>query len=211
VYGRWISACAIAEAIGIGVAGLVAIVLAAALGAPETAAERGLVLGAMVAAGSIEGLALGALQWSVLRERLPGIRFRAWVGATVAVAALGWLIGMAGPTFAADDAGATADEPTAFVVIVVAALIGAAAGAVFGGAQWLVLRRHAPRAWRWVAINVPAWAVAMAAIFAGATAPAPGWPAWAIAGSAVAGGLGGGAALGAITGVVARTLRPMRV
>jgi hypothetical protein len=85
---------------------------------------------------------------------------------------------------------------------------GAAAGLCFGGAQWLVLRRHAQRAHRWIWIHIPAWGLVMTAIFLAATLPTPEWPAWTIALSGIAGGIGAGVLLGAVTGLVARSLEP---
>ncbi len=196
-----------AELIGIGAAAATAVALGAALGEPSTTAARLVVLVAMALAGAIEGSALGWLQWRVLRRRLPRLRAGEWVGVTVAVAVLGWLAGMSAALFGGGG-GAGGPEPGVASVLLMAAATGGVAGAIFGTAQWLVLRHHAPAAGRWVAIHVPGWAAAMAAIFLGASLPAASWPAWAIGASGAAGGLAGGALLGAITGLVARSLVP---
>jgi hypothetical protein len=45
-------------------------------------------------------------------------------------------------------------------------LLGLVAGPV-GFAQWLVLRRHRPGAWRWLGANAAAWAAGMPLIFLG--------------------------------------------
>jgi NAD(P)-dependent dehydrogenase (short-subunit alcohol dehydrogenase family) len=206
-YPRWIFACALAETIGIGAVGLIALALAAGVGEPSTLGGRVVLLAGFGAAGAIEGLALGLLQWRVLRGILPRLRRGEWVGITVAVAVIGWLAGMAGPVLSPPAAGAAA-EPALLTILLMAAALGAGAGAVFGAAQWLVLRRHAPRAWRWIAIHVPGWALAMAAIFLGTSVPTPSWPAWAIAIAGAAGGALGGALLGAVTGLVVRRLDP---
>lgn len=58
-------------------------------------------------------------------------------------------------------------------------------------------------------IHAPAWAVAMSAIFLGASLPSIDSPTWIIV---VAGGLGGilgGLSLGLISGLVARRLQPL--
>jgi hypothetical protein len=115
---------------------------------------------------------------------------------------------MAGPILAGGgDAGGA--EPTLPQVLLLAALLGSGAGALFGVAQWVVLRRHAARATRWIGIHVPGWAFAMAAIFLGTSVPGRSWPAWAIAVSGALGGALGGALLGAVTGLVVRDLRPI--
>lgn len=73
------------------------------------------------------------------------------------------------------------EERSLGVVLLMAAMAGAGAGLCFGAAQWLVLRRHAERASRWIWIHVPAWALAMSAIFLGASLPASGSSSWFIA------------------------------
>jgi NAD(P)-dependent dehydrogenase (short-subunit alcohol dehydrogenase family) len=100
------------------------------------------------------------------------------------------------------------DEPSLAVVLLVAAMAGAGAGLCFGAAQWFILRRHAERASRWIWIHLPAWALAMTAIFLGASLPAPGSSSWFIALTGAMGGVLGGLLLGAVTGLVARGLQP---
>ena len=210
-YGRWIAACGVAELVGIGAAGAAVLGAHALLGGePDTTGERLAVLAAVTLAGAVEGLALGTLQWRVLRARLPRLRWGEWTAVTVAVAVVGWLSGMVGPIFGGGtgDARASAPEPSLAFVLAMATVLGAGAGALFGAAQWLVLRRHAERAGRWVWIHVPAWAAAMFAIFLGTSLPAATWPAWAVGVSGAAGGLVAGLLLGAITGPVARWLVP---
>ena len=58
-------------------------------------------------------------------------------------------------------------------------------------------------------IDVPAWALAMAAIFLGGSLPTIEWSAWSIAFTGATGGLLGGILLGAVTGIVARDLQPL--
>ena len=208
-YGRWIAACTVAELIGISVAGAVA-VAAGQSGDPTTLGGRIAALALFAAVGAVEGGALGFFEWRVLRERLPRLRAGEWVGVTIAIAALGWIAGTVGPVFA-DSAGETATSapgPGLLAISLMAAAIGAAAGAVFAAAQWLVLRRHAAHAGRWIAIHVPAWAAAMAAIFLGASLPSDGWPAPLVVLSGAAGGALGGALLGVITAPIACRLVP---
>lgn len=49
---------------------------------------------AMIGAGVLEGLVLGAAQAHVLRGVLPALSVRRWVGATAIGAAVGWMIGL---------------------------------------------------------------------------------------------------------------------
>jgi len=48
-----------------------------------------------------------------------------------------------------------------------AAALGAITGPLLGVAQWSVLKRHVPRAHRWLWANAAAWAVGMPVIFLG--------------------------------------------
>lgn len=207
-YQRWILACAAGEIVGIGVATLAAISVNTLVGEPQTVTGRLLVLMAFAWVGVVEGGALAAFQWRVLRTRLPRLRLGEWGAVTVAVAATGWIAGMAPSLFLNNPGDDGQPEPSLWLVLMMASLAGAAAGFCFGAAQWFVLRRHAERAGRWVCIHMPAWGLALAAIFMGATLPAPGWPVWTIVLAGVAGGLFGGLLLGAVTGLVARNLQP---
>jgi hypothetical protein len=213
-YRRWIVACTAGELIGIGTATGAALTLQAALGEPESTGGRLLTLAAFALVGVVEGGALAALQGRVLRARLPQLRVRDWIGATVAVAVVGWLLGMTPSLFLHHEpqaSQAAAAEPGLGLILLIAALAGAAAGLVFGGAQWFVLRRYAERPGRWIWIHMPAWALAMAGIFLGATLPDAHSPGWFIAVTGAAGGVCGGLLLGAVTGLVARELEPIGV
>lgn len=202
-------ACTAGELIGIGIATSAALVVTAVVGEPQTPAARFGMLALFAGVGAIEGGALAGFQWRVLRTRLPRLGAAEWIGVTIALAVAGWLVGMTPPLFfAGSDTTAPASEPPLAKVLLYAALAGAAAGLCFGAAQWFVLRRHAERAGRWIGIHVPAWALAMAAIFLGASLPTAEWPGWVIGLVGAAGGLLGGVLLGAVTGLVARRLRP---
>jgi len=206
-YRRWIVACAAGELVGIGAAAGVALAINALIGEPQSLGSRLLTLATFAAVGAVEGTALAGFQWRVLRTRLPRLRAGEWVGVTVALAVAAWIAGMTPSLFINHEA-TVQEEPGLGVVLLMAALAGAGAGLCFGAAQWFILRRHAERAHRWIWIHVPAWALAMAAIFLGASLPVPGSSGWFIALTGAAGGVLGGLLLGAVTGLVARNLRP---
>lgn len=211
-YGRWIAACAAGELIGIGTAAVAAIGFQHWIGEPQTMGTRLLALAAFAAVGAVEGTALAGLQWLVLRQRLPRLPALEWIGATVGLAVVGWLVGMTPSLFFSQEANVQAappqQEPGLGFVLPIAALIGAGAGFCFGFAQWLVLRSYAERAARWIWIQVPAWALAMAAIFLGAALPGSDASGWLVAFFGASGGVLAGMLLGAITGLVAQDLRP---
>jgi hypothetical protein len=87
------------------------------------------------------GIAIGALQWLVLKQRM--IRSRRWIPATAAGWAVGWAI--------------------AFVAVPaeLGFLYGLALGAATGITQWLVLRREVHWAAWWVLISALAWTLAL--------------------------------------------------
>jgi hypothetical protein len=86
-------------------------------------------------------------------------------------AGVAWLLGMLPSTMMAllaeDHGQAAIEPPSAAVRFGLAALLGLVAGPVLGFAQWLVLRRHRPGAWRWLGANAAAWAAGMPLIFLG--------------------------------------------
>lgn len=206
-YRRWTVACAAGELVGIGVAAGAALTINALIGEPQSLTDRLLTLATFAAVGAVEGFALAVFQWRVLCTRLPRLRAGEWIGVTVALAAMGWIVGMTPSLFIAHTA-TTQAEPGLGVVLFIASIAGAGAGLCFGAAQWFILRRHAEHSSRWVWIHVPAWALAMSAIFLGASLPDSESPVWFIALAGATGGTLGGLLLGAVTGLVARQLRP---
>lgn len=143
---RWVIAVTAAEAAGY-LAPALAGILSARAGEPSAIA--------IVAAGLVEGLALGAGQaWALpfrVRRRRYALLTSLGAGAVWAGVMAMMRIGGALPP-------------------ALAAIIGAAAGALalaaIGAAQWLELRRHAARAWRWIAWTALAWAIALPLSFA---------------------------------------------
>jgi hypothetical protein len=207
-YRRWVLACVAGELVGIGVATAAAVTINSLIGEPHSRGARLLTLMVFALVGAIEGGALAGLQWRVLRERLPRLRASEWVGVTVALAVAGWLIGMT-PSLFINNSAPAGTEPGLGVILLVAAGAGAVAGLCFGLVQWFVLRRYARNASRWIWIHIPAWALALSAIFLGASVPDAGSPVWFIAVAGVVGGISGGLLLGAVTGLVARALQPV--
>ncbi len=191
--------------IGMSVAAGCAAALYQLIGEPQTIPARLTVMGVMIAAGCLEGMAIGFFQWRVLRQIFHQLSAPAWLLPTVAVAAIGWFFGMLQPTFFAGNDGAAnsraeAAEPSALIILLFAAALGIVAGALFGLAQWLVLRKHRAHAWIWIPANAIGWAAALAIIFFGATLPDAGWPLWQIIPLGAATGVVAGLAIGAISG-----------
>jgi hypothetical protein len=123
----------------------------------------------VAATGAIEGTVVGVLQWGVLRGPFPAVARRAWVKATVIGAVIAWFLGSLPSTLidmASQDATAASQEPSAWLVTLLAAGMGLFLGAVLGYPQWRVLRRVVDGAWIWIPANCLAWALGMPIIFA---------------------------------------------
>ena len=143
---RWFVAVTLGELVGFAIPSFVG-GAAWALGAPSA-----LLYAALVCAGAGEGAVLGAAQWLVLREPLPSLSSREWIGATAGAAAFAWSIGMV-PSSLGE---AFSDLPV-FVLVSAVAVGGVAILLSIGTAQAFVLRGLAERTWRWVVANVLAW------------------------------------------------------
>lgn len=139
---RWIVAVSIGEASGFAIAAAVA-VLTIVLRIDDP--WRLLLI---VAAGAVEGAALGTGQHLAMERHRP--RRAVWVGATALAASVAWLIGMLPSTLGLrlDGAG--------LALAVVGGLVLLASIPV---AQWLALRRSGT--FRWVPITMGAWLVAI--------------------------------------------------
>jgi len=194
---RWTALCAAAEAVGMTAAAGAAKLSQALVGEPQGGREVALVLAIVVAGGLVEGGALGLAQASGLRGLLPARSRRAWLAVTVVVAGLGWAGASLPGTLAGDDSGAS---PAWLLVVAGALALGAVMGAVLGTAQAPVLRGRVAHPWRWVGASTASWPLAMAAIFFGATAPSPDWPAGAVVLLGTVTGAVAGALLGLVSG-----------
>ena len=190
----WIIACVVGEGIGMTVSAAAA---RASEGLPGSAALTVLIVG-----GLIEGTALGVLQAAWLTRRFPGVSRLRWVLTTVLIAGIGWALASA-PAALSDPAGA---QPDAVFILLMAAGLGLAMGALLGVGQALVLRHHVRHPWRWVSISAVAWTPAMVVIFAGATVPDASWPTGAVIAVGALTGVAAGALLGLVSLALMRTL-----
>lgn len=170
---RWIGANAVGEALG-----LCATFAAVALLMTQLSALRGTVAVltsflVAVLTGLLEATVVGSAQWWALRPWFPAIRRRAWWMATAIGALIAYVLGYMPSTLMdlgqqVDPAAAaqTTSEPPQWIVLLLAAGLGAVGGAVLSLAQWRVLRNHTARAGWWIPANMLAWLVGMPIIFA---------------------------------------------
>jgi hypothetical protein len=157
VWTRWVLWTTTAE-----VAGFTAPVVAGVATAVRNGAVQYVPL---VAAGLVEGAALGAGQAHVLRDVLPGLRVRAFVVATSVAAGLAYAVAML-PAAWPD---LVAGLPGGLLVLLVAAG-GVVMLASIGTGQWLVLREALPRSASWVLTTALAWLAGLG-VFLGVATP----------------------------------------
>ena len=182
----WIPSVTIAEFLGFSVP--------AGVGVATAASSPVVTLPALVAAGAVEGAFLGWGQVRVLQRALPAISRARWIAATAAAAAFAYFVGMGPSTWASP----ITDWPPAAVVGVMS-ILGIAVLFSIGTAQWLVLRRHVPKATPWIAITALAWFVGLAVFLAFAM---PLWQEDQSTALRVAIGVGGGFLMAATTSVL---------
>lgn len=164
---KWILANAVGETVGLGGTLLIGGLLL--LNAQKTMVVPAAAL-AVLAGTFIEGTVVGTAQWLVLRRPLASMRWRVWVLATAIGAFVAWTLGMIPSTFiftGADTAGAAPSQMSDLMVYALAAVMGLGLGSILGVPQWLVLRRHLPKAGWWVLANALAWMVGMVVVFVG--------------------------------------------
>jgi hypothetical protein len=157
----------------------------------------------LVLAGLVEGAVLGWFQGRVLKSRLPAVSVRRWVLLTAAAAAVAWTVGLL--SFSSES---WQGWPAAAQIVT-----GSGAAMVLlvsiGLAQWFELRRHVPRAWRWIAGSAAAWAVGLGVFMAVATPLwQPGQDLWLTAAIGIGAAVLMAVAMAAVTGLVLVRLLP---
>jgi len=126
---------------------------------------------AAVISGAIEATIVGLAQWWAMRPWFPQIGRFAWWRATLIGALLAYVLGYLPSTLinltqtTADATAAPVTEPPQAVVLLLAAGLGLAAGAILSFAQYLTLRGKVARAGRWIPANMLAWALGMPIVF----------------------------------------------
>ena len=159
---RWVVAFVAGEIVGFGLAMTLGFTTAPVIDQLPGVAAFVVTIAVAALAGVIEGGVVGWAQWSVARHLLPAVREWDWIRATAAGGAVAWAIGMTLGTSLSFK-----HEPPWLVVTLAAAALGVLVGAIFGVAQWTVLRHHVAGAGRWIVANAAAWAVGIAVAFGG--------------------------------------------
>lgn len=129
----------------------------------------------LIALGSVEGVLLALGQAAGLRGTRGQVPLLPWVTATAAGAALAWSLGMLPSTLMGVGVPVDVTQAATWALLAPGALMLLSAIPV---AQWIVLRRTLPRAWRWIPLGMAAWLAGLVFTllpgpFVDATTPTP--------------------------------------
>jgi hypothetical protein len=212
---RWTLNCAFGELIGIALAGAIAFSVNYAVGEPETFLPKLLVLLAAMLSGFVEGSLLGFFQWRILKERFTRMPRREWIFYTVAIAVLGWFLGMLPSLFfipqeaaSTEPGGVDTDSPFLFAGLSIA--VGLVLGALFGLFQWFSFRKYAQKAGKWIIANALGWGLGIGWIYLAASLPDENTSLQVNIGLGLIGGALAGLSVGAVTGVFLVGMQPKR-
>lgn len=169
---RWTLANALSELVGLGATFAVTGFLLSRMDVPGMAGML-LAFAFSVLSGAIEATVVGLAQWWAMHPWFPMIRPFRWWRATFIGALAAYVLGYLPSTLMdlmdmeASAAQTPQAEPAAWLTLLLAAGLGAVAGAVLAFAQGRELRRHVRRANLWLPANMLAWAAGMPVIFWG--------------------------------------------
>ncbi|MEO8357313.1 MAG: hypothetical protein ABI621_15510, partial [Chloroflexota bacterium] len=171
LWTRWTLANAFSEMVGLGLTFAITGLLFSSMGEQNTIGAILLSFVVAVASGAVEATFVGLAQWWAMKPWFPSIgRFEWWRGTFIG-ALIAYVLGYL-PSTIMSMGEATASsmpmaEPAQWIVLLLAAGMGAVGGAVLSFAQWLVLRGKVNRAGIWIPANMLAWLCGMPVLFWG--------------------------------------------
>ena len=171
LFQRWTLANALAELFGLGLTFVITGLVFAKLDSQGTVTSIILTFVFAVLSGGVEATVVGLAQWWAMNPWFPMIgRFDWWRGAMIG-ALVAYVLGYLPSTLMsmgeATSQSAPMEEPAQWIVLLLAAGMGAIGGAVLSFAQWLELRGKVQGAGIWMPANMLAWAFGMPVIFWG--------------------------------------------
>lgn len=213
LFQRWTLANALAELFGLGMTFIITGLVFSKLDGLQTVVGILLSFAFAVLSGTVEATVVGLAQWWAMHPWFPGVSRFAWWRGTLIGALIAYVLGYLPSTVMsmgeATGQSAQMEEPAQWVVLLLAAGMGAVGGAVLSFAQWLEMRGKVEGAGIWIPANMLAWAAGMPVIFWGvdlAFKVAASWQsALVMAGSLVAAGAVVGAVHGAFLGRLAES------
>ena len=171
LWSRWTLANALSEMVGLGLTFLITGLVFSRLDGLGTMTSILLSFAFAVASGAIEATFVGLAQWWAMRPWFPSIERFAWLRGTMVGALIAYVLGYIPSTIMsmgeATASSAPMAEPPQWIVLLLAAGMGAIGGVVLSFAQWLVMRGKVKRAGLWIPANMLAWTFGMPVIFWG--------------------------------------------
>jgi len=171
LWPRWTLANAFSELFGLGLTFLITGLVFSKLDDQGTVASIILAFILAVASGAIEATFVGFAQWWAMRPWFPMIERFAWWRGTLIGALIAYILGYLPSTIMSMGevtvSSAPMAEPPQWIVLLLAAGMGAVGGVVLSFAQWLVMRKSIKRAGLWIPANMLAWTFGMPVIFWG--------------------------------------------
>lgn len=171
LWPRWTLANAFSELFGLGLTFLITGLVFSKLDGLGTITNILLSFVLAVASGAIEATVVGLAQWWAMSPWFPSIERFAWWRGTMVGALIAYMLGYLPSTLMnmgeATASSAPMAEPPQWIVLLLAAGMGAVGGAVLSFAQWLVMRGKVKRAGAWIPANMLAWTFGMPVIFWG--------------------------------------------
>jgi magnesium-transporting ATPase (P-type) len=169
---RWVAANGLGEMFGLGLTFAVGVAVISRLGNQHSVAGILLIFLVAVASGAIEATVVGLAQWQAMHPWFPVIKQRAWWLATLVGALVAYVLGYLPSTLMSlgeqtSTSQATIAEPGQWLVLLLAAGLGAVGGAVLSFPQWITMRGKVQGASIWIPANMLAWMVGMPIIFWG--------------------------------------------
>lgn len=171
LFQRWTLANALSELFGLGLTFIITGLVFSQLDSQQTVVSILLTFVFAVLSGGVEATVVGLAQWWAMRPWFPGINRFAWWRATLIGALIAYVLGYLPSTLMsmgeASSQSVPMEEPAQWIILLLAAVMGAVGGAVLSFAQWLELRRVVQGAGIWIPANMLAWAAGMPVIFWG--------------------------------------------
>jgi hypothetical protein len=171
LWTRWTLANALSEMVGLGLTFAITGLFFASIGEQNTVPSILLSFAVAVLSGAVEATFVGLAQWWAMHPWFPSIERFAWWRATFIGALIAYVLGYLPSTLMsmgdATSSGAPVAEPAQWIVLLLAAGMGAVGGAVLSFAQWLAMRGKVQGAGIWLPANMLAWLFGMPVIFWG--------------------------------------------
>ena len=171
LWPRWTLANALAELFGLGLTFLLTGLAFSRLDDQGTVVSIILSFVFAVLSGAVEATIVGLAQWWAMNPWFSHISRFGWWRGTFIGALIAYVLGYLPSTLMsmgeATSQSAPMEEPAQWIVLLLAAGMGAVGGAVLSFAQWLELRKQTEGAGIWMPANMLAWAFGMPVIFWG--------------------------------------------